>query len=376
MVSIPPRCRTPRAPASSWSSPASPCDDCGSRRRRRRSSGPNAPRVRPAYRRCSPRSKAWPASSTPPRRGSSRGAKRGCFGSPKSRRRLRRRRSSSTPAAMSCAAWARRFRWRRVRRCSRFAARSPKPGQATPRAPRCLQSAFRARHVDESHRARLRVEIGRLRKALATVAGVEATSDGFTLKPLRRARRRRARAAERRRACRCAGAAGRRRSLVELGAGAGAQRQPAHRAARARGADAARQSAGDRPRPSAPLDRAAGPGFPDNLVTPDRAGGRVAWRRGDGTAAVGGTRMKRTTATITREYGPFPGVDRDRRGQLRRRPCLDRDRRRARRVRSQRPARRCASSTSPPMREPPSTAGASTRSPATASRRSTRRPAA
>ena len=47
-----------------------------------------------------------------------------------------------------------------------------------------LQSAFRARHADESHRARLRVEIGRLRKALAAVAGVEATRDGFALKPL------------------------------------------------------------------------------------------------------------------------------------------------------------------------------------------------
>jgi hypothetical protein len=56
------------------------------------------------------------------------------------------------------------------------------PGDATRAV--LLQSAFRARHADESHRARLRVEIGRLRKALATVAGVEATRDGFALKPL------------------------------------------------------------------------------------------------------------------------------------------------------------------------------------------------
>jgi hypothetical protein len=41
--------------------------------------------------------------------------------------------------------------------------------------------AFRARHADESHRARLRVEIGRLRTALRTVASVSATRRGFAL---------------------------------------------------------------------------------------------------------------------------------------------------------------------------------------------------
>jgi hypothetical protein len=50
-----------------------------------------------------------------------------------------------------------------------------------------LARAFRARHVDESHRARLRVEIGRLRKAVQTLADVTATKDGFALTP-RRAR--------------------------------------------------------------------------------------------------------------------------------------------------------------------------------------------
>jgi hypothetical protein len=45
--------------------------------------------------------------------------------------------------------------------------------------------AFRAKHADESHRARLRVEIGRLRKALVTVAGIDATEDGFALVPVR-----------------------------------------------------------------------------------------------------------------------------------------------------------------------------------------------
>jgi hypothetical protein len=47
--------------------------------------------------------------------------------------------------------------------------------------------AFRAKHADESHRARLRVEIGRLRTALRTLAGVSATKRGFALTP-RRAR--------------------------------------------------------------------------------------------------------------------------------------------------------------------------------------------
>jgi hypothetical protein len=48
-----------------------------------------------------------------------------------------------------------------------------------------LARAFRAKHADESHRARLRVEIGRLRKALVTVAGIDATKDGFALVPHR-----------------------------------------------------------------------------------------------------------------------------------------------------------------------------------------------
>jgi hypothetical protein len=47
--------------------------------------------------------------------------------------------------------------------------------------------AFRAKHADESHRARLRVEIGRLRAVLRTLAGVSATKHGFALVP-RRAR--------------------------------------------------------------------------------------------------------------------------------------------------------------------------------------------
>jgi hypothetical protein len=46
-----------------------------------------------------------------------------------------------------------------------------------------LARAFRAKHADESHRARLRVEIGRLRTMLRTLAGVRATQQGFALAP-------------------------------------------------------------------------------------------------------------------------------------------------------------------------------------------------
>jgi hypothetical protein len=47
--------------------------------------------------------------------------------------------------------------------------------------------AFGAKRADESHRARLRVEVGRLRTVLRTLAGVSATKQGFALAP-RRAR--------------------------------------------------------------------------------------------------------------------------------------------------------------------------------------------
>ncbi|WP_037148818.1 DNA-binding protein [Rhizobium freirei] len=50
-------------------------------------------------------------------------------------------------------------------------------------APRALllSRAFRARYADESHRARLRVEIGRLRAALEPFADIDATPQGFVL---------------------------------------------------------------------------------------------------------------------------------------------------------------------------------------------------
>lgn len=46
-----------------------------------------------------------------------------------------------------------------------------------------IASAFRTRRPDESHRARLRVEIGRLRALVAGLARIEASEQGFVLKP-------------------------------------------------------------------------------------------------------------------------------------------------------------------------------------------------
>ena len=48
-----------------------------------------------------------------------------------------------------------------------------------------LARAFRAKHADESHRARLRVEVGRLRSKLKSLEDVNATTRGFALAPLR-----------------------------------------------------------------------------------------------------------------------------------------------------------------------------------------------
>jgi DNA-binding transcriptional ArsR family regulator len=59
-------------------------------------------------------------------------------------------------------------------------------GEAWPQdVPRDLlvAHAFRLKLADESHRARLRVEIGRLRAELRTLAEVNATKRGFVLVP-------------------------------------------------------------------------------------------------------------------------------------------------------------------------------------------------
>jgi hypothetical protein len=44
-----------------------------------------------------------------------------------------------------------------------------------------IVAAFGGRHHDETHRARLRVEIGRLRALLAPCAGIQARANGFVL---------------------------------------------------------------------------------------------------------------------------------------------------------------------------------------------------
>ena len=46
-----------------------------------------------------------------------------------------------------------------------------------------ISQAFRGKTADESYRARLRVEIGRLRRAVQSIADVNATKDGFVLVP-------------------------------------------------------------------------------------------------------------------------------------------------------------------------------------------------
>jgi hypothetical protein len=47
-----------------------------------------------------------------------------------------------------------------------------------------IAEAFRTRRPDETHRARLRVDIGRLRALVKTLAHIEATERGFALRPL------------------------------------------------------------------------------------------------------------------------------------------------------------------------------------------------
>ena len=48
---------------------------------------------------------------------------------------------------------------------------------------RLIAQAFRTKFADESHRARLRVEVGRVRTELRALAGVSATKRGFALVP-------------------------------------------------------------------------------------------------------------------------------------------------------------------------------------------------
>src|SRR3954447_11201961 len=100
----------------------------------------------------------------------------------RSRRCWRPGRSSWTHAVTSCVTHARRSRSRGVRCCSRSRALGEAwPGDASRGT--LVARAFRAKLADESHRARLRVEVGRLRAALRMLAGVSATRRGFALVP-------------------------------------------------------------------------------------------------------------------------------------------------------------------------------------------------
>ncbi|HEX4337098.1 MAG TPA: helix-turn-helix domain-containing protein [Polyangiaceae bacterium] len=51
-----------------------------------------------------------------------------------------------------------------------------------------IRAAFGGKHANESLRARLRVELGRLRRVLATLAAIDARGDGFVMTPRRAAR--------------------------------------------------------------------------------------------------------------------------------------------------------------------------------------------
>jgi hypothetical protein len=53
---------------------------------------------------------------------------------------------------------------------------------------RLIEQVFGARRPNDSHRARLRVELGRLRRALGRLASVSATPDGYVLTPAAGAR--------------------------------------------------------------------------------------------------------------------------------------------------------------------------------------------
>ena len=131
-----------------------------------------------------------------------------------------------------------------------------------------IAGAFRAKHADESHRARLRVEVGRLRAELPTLADVSATKRGFALTP-RGAREVVVLAplVEEQNAAMLAFLADG-EVMVEFGSGDCAWSQLAHRAAGARFACGSREGAVIRPRASASLDGHTRDGISDDPFTP------------------------------------------------------------------------------------------------------------
>jgi hypothetical protein len=160
-----------------------------------------------------------------------------------------------------------------VRCCSR----SPALGEEWPAdlpGDMLVAPAFGAKLADALHRARLRVEVGRLRAVLRTLAGVSATKRGFALMP-RRAREVvvLARPVEEQHAAVLAFLADG-EAWSSSGPGACTWRQPAHRAAGTRPACGSRQGAVVWSRASTSLDDPAGVGIHDDVVTP-RATARV-----------------------------------------------------------------------------------------------------
>jgi hypothetical protein len=126
-----------------------------------------------------------------------------------------------------------------------------------------IWQAFTARRANDSHRARLRVEIGRLRKALTKLADVSAAPNGFVLLPRRKGRA----------LLLLPPVAGEASALVALLGGGEAWSTSGLAAAlgksqRARGK---RQGSVRRPRPRSALGSAAEHRFRDNVVT-GRAG--------------------------------------------------------------------------------------------------------
>jgi hypothetical protein len=137
--------------------------------------------------------------------------------------------------------------------------------------------AFGSKVADESHRARLRVEVGRLRTVLRALAAVSGDEARVRAGAAPRPRGGRAGPA-RRRGARVGARLPRRRGIVaELGPGACAWNEPAHRTAGARLACSSTQGAVVRSRASSSLDDPARAGIHDDLVTPRSSADWLRW---------------------------------------------------------------------------------------------------
>lgn len=142
-----------------------------------------------------------------------------------------------------------------------------------------IARVFRTRHPDETHRVRLRVEIGRLRRLLAPFADLARQRARLPAVAPWRAPRGPAGTSRRWRTGRAARTAGRRHGVVHLRAGPGYRRQPALGAARARRYGSRRPGARDRACARTALGSAAAGRIHDDLVTPRLAVVCVDWPR-------------------------------------------------------------------------------------------------